>query len=201
MMDETPAPPPDDAGDARPAPGAEPERAEQSATAGIEGLKLGADAQTVALSRVEDNRAAAISLCAQAARRVRIVSRRLDPPVLDVAQICDGLRAAISRQARFEVRILVLDPAGLARAGHALLRLSQDLSSYVDIRVPAETYREYDAFLLLADEVGVLHRPVADRWHAIVSFNDPGRVRSLGREFDRMWETASRDVNLTRMRL
>lgn len=164
-------------------------------------LKLGVDTRTVQLSGLEDNRAATAALCAQATRIVRIASRLLDARVLDTVEVWDGLRGCISRQPRFQVRLLVFDPEGLVRAGHALLRLSQDFSSFVDLRVPAEIYREYDAFLLLVDEAGVLHRPVAERWHGIASFNDSSRVRLLGNEFDKMWETASKDVNLARMRL
>lgn len=175
--------------------------ADPTAPIDFNGLKLGEDARTVQLSGLEDNRAATAALCTQATRVVRIASRLLDARVLNTMEVGDGLRGCISRQSRFQVRILVFDPEGLVRGGHVLLRLSQDFSSFVDIRVPADIYREYDAFLLLVDEAGVLHRPVAERWHGIVSFNDSSRVRLLGNEFDKMWETASKNANLARMRL
>ncbi len=164
-------------------------------------LRLGEDARALQLSGMAEGRVAVRCLLEQATRTVRIASRLLDPALLNTPEVRDAVRGCISQQPRFQAHILVLEPQALARSGHVLLRLAQDYSSFVDLRVPSEVYREYNAFLLLVDECGVLHRPLAEGWHGIVNFNDPGRVRKLGHEFDKMWETASKDINLARMRL
>ena len=164
-------------------------------------LRLGEDAGTLQISSMAEGQVAALRLLEQATRTVRIASRLLDPALLNTPQVWDAVRGCISQQPRFRAHILVLEPQALASSGHALLRLVQDYSSFVELRVPAEVYREYNAFMLLVDECGVMHRPLAEGWHGIVDFNDPGRVRKLGHEFDKMWETAAKDINLARMRL
>jgi len=76
--------------------------------------------------------------------------------------------------------------------------LAQRLSSFIEIRVPAREYDDYNAAFLLVDGTGLIYRTLSDRYEGTVDFNDPRRAQDLGRQFEEMWQTASPDANLRR---
>jgi hypothetical protein len=158
-------------------------------------------AQTVAIDSSEACRMAALSMARQAARSIDITSRQLDPKMYDNAEFCDAVSKLLIGSRRARVRVLVRHTEPVVKYGHRLVSLAQRLSSYIELRVPAREFDDYNAAFLLVDEAGVIYRRHSDTFEGIVNFNDPRKAQELGRQFDEMWQTATPDPNLRRAHL
>lgn len=167
----------------------------------FERFVLKQDAQAVSVDSSEACRVAALSMVRQAARSVIIVSRQLDPQMYDDNAFCGAISQLVVGSSRARVRALLhhVDPA--VKRSHRLVALAQRLSSFVELRVPAREFEEYNAAFLVVDGAGIIHRRLSDRFEANVNFNDPRTAQELGRQFEEMWQTAVSDINLRRTNL
>jgi len=159
------------------------------------------DAQTVAIETGEECRLAALSMVRQAARDIDIVSRQLDPQMYDNREFFEAVNRLIVGSRRARVRVLLRDTNPVIKRGHRLVTLSQRLSSFVELRVPAREFDEYNAAFLIVDGIGFIHRTLSDRFEGTVNFNDPRMARELTRQFEEMWPTALPDSSLRRANL
>ena len=159
------------------------------------------DSQSVVIDTSEACRLAALSMVGQAARGIDIVSRQLDPQMYDNREFCEAVSELVLGSRRARVRVLIRHTDPVVKRGHRLVTLSQRLSSYIEIRVPAREFDEYNAAFLLVDGAGVIYRTLSDTFEGSVNFNDPRRSHELGRQFEAMWQTAVADVNLRRSHL
>jgi hypothetical protein len=156
------------------------------------------DAQTVAVDSSEACRLAALSMVRQAARSIDIVSRQLDAQMYDNQDFCDAVSQLIVGSRRVRLRALLRYPDPVVKHGHRLVTLSQRLSSFIELRVPAREFDEYNAAFLIVDGAGVVYRTLSDTFEGTASFNDPRKAQELTRQFESMWQTATRDINLRR---
>jgi len=164
-------------------------------------LVLGESTERVAVDTSDAVRAATVAMLRQARRRVDIVSRHLDPPVYDDAECVAALREFALRTPRARARILVLDPAPVVSRGHRLLELVRRLTSFLEMRIPAEEHSTYNSAFLVVDGRGVLFRVLSDRYDGVACFNDPAQANELGRAMDEMWEVAGPDPNLRALKI
>ncbi len=167
----------------------------------FERIVLKKDSQTVAIDSSEECRLAALSMVRQAKRGIDIVSRQLDPKMYDNREFSEAVSQLIVGSRRARVRALLRHTDAVAKRGHRLVTLSQRLSSFIELRVPAREFDEYDAAFLIVDEVGVIYRTLSDRFEATVDFNNPHMARELTRQFEEMWQTALPDASLRRTNL
>jgi hypothetical protein len=79
--------------------------------------------------------------------------------------------------------------------------LAQRLPTFIQIRVPAPQFRDFNPAFLVADETGFLHRQFSDRYEGSASFFAPATARELLRVFEPIWETAEPDPNLRALRI
>lgn len=156
------------------------------------------DSQTVAIDTSEACRLAALSMVRQATRGIEIVSRQLDPQMYDNREFSEVVNKLIVGSRRARVRALLRHPDTVVKRGHRLVTLSQRLSSFIELRVPAREFDEYDAAFLIVDGVGVIYRTLSDRFEGTVNFNNPRMARELSRQFEEMWQTALLDSGLRR---
>ena len=162
---------------------------------------LGTTDHAFEVDRAEALREVLLALTTQARRTVDIVSRHLDPTLLDRDDFIDALKAVALGSSRAQIRVLVLDPAPVVSHGHQLVELAQRLSSFIQIRVPAPEHREFNEAWLVADKLGYAHRRFSDRFEAMVNFHDPRLATHLTNRFDELWQRASPDPNLRRLHL
>ena len=162
----------------------------------FERFVLKEDAQTVAIDTSEECRLAALSMARQAARSIEIVSRQLDPQMYDDRDFCEAVSQLIVGSRRARIRALLRHTGPVVKGGHRLMTLSRRLSSFIEMRVPAREFDEYNAAFLIVDGVGVIHRTLSDRFESTVNFNDPRLAQELTRQFEEMWQTAVPDVDL-----
>lgn len=167
----------------------------------FEHFVLKQDSQTVAIDSSEECRLAALSMVRQAARSVDIASRQLDAQLYDNNDFCEAVSQLVVNTRRARVRALLRHTDPVLKHGHRLLTLSQRLTSFIELRVPAREFDEYNAAFLIVDGAGVLYRTLSDTFEGTVNFNNPRRAQELTRLFEDMWQTASPDVNLRRTHL
>ena len=164
----------------------------------FENFVLKQDSQAVVVDTSEACRLAALSMVRQAARSIDMVTRHLDPQVYDNSEFCQAVSQLIVGSQRARVRVLLRHTDPIVKRGHRLVTLSQRLSSYIEMRLPAKEFDEYNAAFLIVDTVGVIYRTHSDRFDGTVNFNDPRGARDLGHQFEEMWQTAAPDANLRR---
>ena len=161
-------------------------------------LTLKEFAETVEIDTSEECRLASLSMARQARRTIEIVSRELDPPVYDNQEFEDALSDLVVGSNRAQVRILVMQPEVVVKHGHRLLQLTQRLTSFMEMRVPAPQYKDYNSAFMIVDDIGAIYRTHADRYEGTVKFNDRVAAMDLKRQFEEMWASAVPDVNLRR---
>ncbi|MGH8582999.1 MAG: hypothetical protein ACREWG_09460 [Gammaproteobacteria bacterium] len=162
---------------------------------------LGETRTLIGLSGSADNRELAIRMAAQCRRGIDIVSRHLDPAVYDEQAFVTAVKAMVLTHTRSRVRILVLNTALLVQRGHRLLELAIQLSSFIELRTPAPEHREFNAAILVADQLGFIYRPLSDRYAGNASFCARKTARGLTQRFDELWQYAVPDPNLRRLQV
>ncbi|MCI0400138.1 MAG: hypothetical protein L0Z68_02385 [Gammaproteobacteria bacterium] len=165
----------------------------------FEDYKLGDTDDTIQIVTSEENREAATTLVQQAQYTLEITSRFLDPAIYDNDEFTEAVQALALRSKRSRIRILVQEPETVVKQGHRLLELAMNLSSFIDIRKPNAQFAGYNEAILIADATGYIHRQLADRFEATLSYNNRPVANELLRQFDEMWETAILDPNLRRL--
>lgn len=163
--------------------------------------RLGASRGELAL---DDSEKLGLTLCAMAAQSrhsLDLVSRHLDPTLLNTAEFAEAVKRLVLGNQRARVRLLVLDPAPLVTHGHRLVELAQNLSSYITLRVPAPVHRQFNEAWLVADGKGYVYRRFSDRWEATADFHAPPQCRQYTQRFDEMWNRAAPDPHLRRLHL
>lgn len=147
----------------------------------------------------EEFQALALAMATQCHRTLDICGRHLDAPALDE----DGFAAAVKTVAlrsRFSrIRLFILQPDALYTRGHSLLRLAQQLPSFIHVRVPGAEHRDFNEAMIIADEVGYIHRALSDRYEGIFHFNDRKFANELLRRFEYLWESGELDPNFRRL--
>lgn len=164
-------------------------------------LVLGETDLEFRVERAEDLRAMMLALAQQGRRTLDLVTRHLDPPLLDREDFVDAVKAIALGSKYAEIRILLLDPGPVVSRGHRLIQLAQRLSSFVQLRVPSPEHKEFNEAWLVVDKRAYAHRRFSDRFEATVNFNDPRLASQLGNRFDEIWQRATPDPNLRRLHL
>lgn len=162
---------------------------------------LGITHGNIALRSIEQNRETALALAQQANRSIQIATRDMDALLYDNEPFIDALTALARRHAKSHIDILVWDSMAAIKQGHRLIHLAQRLSSYVQIRKPADEHAHYTEAFLVADGIGYMTRNLAERYEGSASFNAPLEARNLSQLFSTMWDKSTPDPQLRRLHI
>ena len=143
----------------------------------------------------------ALAIARQCQRTLDLCSRHLDPKLFEHADFIEAVRQLARRSARSRIRLMVLQPEGLHRSGHPLIDLAGSLSSFMEVRVPGIEHKDFNEAILIADEIGYIHRLQSDRFEARASFCAPARVGGLLLRFNELWDKGESDPNFRRLTL
>lgn len=162
---------------------------------------LGETTGTLEIDQRDQVAALSLALAQQARRTLDIVSRHLDPALYDNDAFATAVKDLVlgSRYAR--VRLFIVDSRPLVTQGHRVLELASRLSSFIHLRAPAAQHRNFNEALLIADNLGYVHRQFSDRFEATGSFADRRRALALCDRVDELWERAQPDTNFRRLHL
>lgn len=167
----------------------------------IENLELGTTARQIPIESGENNRIAALALAQQAQRSLRIFTRDLEAAVYNTQDFVEAVTKLATSSQYSIIHILIQDSGNVVKNGHRLVELSYRLSSKIKLRKPCHEYRNYNEAFLVADESGLIHKRLADRYEGVINFNDPPAARSLAKFFDEVWEKSEPDPELRRLHI
>ncbi len=153
------------------------------------------------LTTSAENREMALALARQATLSVDILSRHLDPAVYDQAPFLDAIKQLVLNHRMARVRMLVRDIQPILSDGHRLAALTARLSSFLEIRVPAEQHKDFNQAFMIVDGTGFIHRELADRYEGLAHYANRALASELQRKFEEMWSLATPDANLRQMTL
>src|SRR5574337_1362947 len=148
-----------------------------------------------------DWRQAALQLAVQARRSLALFSRDLEPAIYDTAEFVAGVQQLALRSRYSRIRMVVIDPQLAVSDGHRLIELTRRLSSYMEIRRPAEDHAKLAEAFLISDDIGLMFRPLASRFEGFADTHDPFEARNRLRQFDEIWESAEPEPEFRRLGL
>lgn len=146
-----------------------------------------------------DTRAAGRQIAAAAQRQIVLFHFDLAPEIFDDAEFAAELRRLATQSRRARVRILIWDSTRPVKDGHQVVRLAQQLPTFIEIRKPPRDYGEVADAALVADERAYLYRPLASRYEGQAALDDAPRARELQRRFEEMWQQAEPDPEFRRL--
>ncbi len=167
----------------------------------LENLKLGIDDQRIKLESREDNRCAALALASQARRTIEIFSWDLDPDLYDDPPFIEAIKQLAINHRKAQIRILLQDANKAVKLGHRLPYLAQRVPSKIQILKPCSEYKEYGQSFLIADGIGILRRPLHNRFEGELNFKDPINAKEHQNFFNKAWDSAEPDPYLKRLHI
>lgn len=144
---------------------------------------------------------ASLAMATQCYRNLDIVSRHLDPLIYDNEEFASAVKQLALRNRRARIRLFIIDSRPLISRGHRVVELAQRLTSFIEIRCPARQHRDFNEAILLADNIGYIHRRFSDRFEATMNFSDKRAGKALGERIDDLWERGQPDPNFRRLML
>jgi len=137
----------------------------------------------------EEACAAFLGVVEGARRELAILTRDLDPDLLDQTDVLEAIKRVALGGANVQIRILVQEPGRAANEGHRLIALAQRLSSAFAIRTPIEEVdRQIAGAYVVNDRGGCFERSLASRFEGEGSNHAPARAAQLLSQFDSVWE-------------
>lgn len=168
-------------------------------TIDIEKLNLGESSDLIHADTYEAISAHLIALTQQCQRHLDIFTHTLDRRIYNNEALYEAILKLATRSRYSQIRIIIKDSTDLVRRGSRLMNLSQRISSRMQFRNPPTEYRDYVEEFIVADNIGLIHRPIASRYDAHICFNEPSKARQFNKFFEECWLKSSRDPNLRRL--
>jgi hypothetical protein len=164
-------------------------------------LRLGISDLEIELLTRGETRHATDLMVAQTQNSLEVFSRDLDPFLYDREAFVDAISALCLRNRMARIRFLVQDPLAAIHHCQRLIELGRRLSSSIEFRQPHQDYRHYNEAFLVADQCGLIHRPLADRFEGVVNFYDPIEARRKLDFFTEVWERSEAHPEFRRLNL
>lgn len=160
------------------------------------------DAQAWLATNRDEARAAVLGVLAGARRAVSVLTRDLDPALLDDPDVIEAFKRLALAGGETRIRLLVQEPARAAGEGHRLVALAQRLSSTFAFRTPVEEIdRLVAGAFIVNDRGGCFERGLATRFEGEGSSHAPARAAQLLAQFDAIWERSEPAAALRRLEL
>ncbi|MEM7612166.1 MAG: hypothetical protein AAF270_10825 [Pseudomonadota bacterium] len=142
------------------------------------------------LSSRRDMREAASLICAEAERKVSIMTRDLEPGIYDHPDFVDAVKKLILSRRFARVRVLISDPSRAIKNGNRLVTMGRRLNSFIEFRNVHEDYRERPEAYCIADDKAIAYRLDAGRWDGIADSWTPPVARNYLQSFDEIWSAS-----------
>lgn len=149
----------------------------------------------------EDNQHVAQRMIEQIEFHLDIFSQDFAPAIYDNEACCEAIEDLALRSRHSRIRILLHDPKKVSHHGHLVMYLSRRLDSFIQIRTLAEHHTAIQETFMIADGIGIMHRPYADSLLATVNFKDRPTAKTLLKLFEQLWEEAEPDPNSRYLRI
>ena len=162
---------------------------------------LGETSLTIDIEHRATLAAVSLSMGRQCAQTLTIVSRHLDPTIYDNDPFAEAVKDMVLSNRYARIRLFVVDSRPLISTGHRMLELSSRLASFIEIRAPSRLHKRFNEAILVADNVGYIHRQFSDRFEGTASFSDKRVAKSLAARVEEMWARGVPDTNFRRLHI
>lgn len=156
-------------------------------------FNLGETNAEIPLNSIQDFKNAVMSMTKQANRSILIYSQDLDAPVYSHEQFAKNLFEVIKHYKNAKVQILVRDSKAAVRQGHAIIKVAQRFSTYVEVKNIQSFYNEIKASFMVVDNAGLIFRNNSIKYEGTVNFNSRPRAAKLSEFFTEVWEKSEPD--------
>jgi hypothetical protein len=164
-------------------------------------LRLGISDMEIELLARNDTLHATDLMLEQTQDTVEIFSRELDPALYDRQAFLDAVQQLCLRNRKARIRILVQDPQPPIKRSHRLIELSRRLSSSIEIRQSNPDYHRYNEAFMIADECGLVYRPLADLLEGTANFYNPVEARRKLDFFTEVWDRSEPHTEFRRLHI
>jgi len=166
-----------------------------------EKYRLGENSDTLSLSLREQHAQLSLQMAQQATRSLHIFTYDLDASVFDNQPFIEATKQLAINNPHSKVYILIQEPRNMILYGHRIVELARRISSHIFLhRANDDDRKRLDNFLI-ADQLGLIRRPHADRYEGIADFNNPQDSRLFLKYFEEAWERSQPDPELRRLHL
>lgn len=141
------------------------------------------------------------SVCGQARQRLWLYDRLLEHGLYDRLRLREIVSALARRHRLSDVRLLIHDDKPLVQRRHQLVELMRRLSSKIELRLVNPDYPNQEQPFLLADREALVMRHRFESPAGVARFAEPGHVKRLTEDFQRMWDTATPSLELRELPL
>ncbi|HFD79251.1 MAG TPA: hypothetical protein ENK05_02505 [Gammaproteobacteria bacterium] len=164
-------------------------------------LRLGVSDLEIELSTRAEAQHATDLMAAQTQATLDVFSRDLDAFLYDRRPFLDAVARLCRDNRKARIRFLVQDPSPAVKNGHRFIELARRLSSSIALRQPHPDYRFYNEAFLVADDCGLIHRPLADRFEGTANFYSPVEAGRKLDFFTEVWERSEEQTEFRRLYL
>jgi len=164
-------------------------------------LRLGISDIDIELLTRSDTLHAIDLMLEQTQATLEIFSRDLDPDLYDRQEFLDEITQLCHRNRLARIRVLVQDPGPPVQRSHRLIELGRRLSSSIEIRQSNPDYHRYNEAFMIADECGLVHRPLADLFEGTANFYDPVTARRKLDYFTEVWDRSEPQAEFRRLHI
>ncbi len=164
-------------------------------------MLLGADTQPWLFDNESSMLDLMDSMVGQAGQRLWLYDRILDHDRYDRYRFRELISSLARRHRLSEIRLLIHDDQPLVKRRHQLVELMRRLPSRIELRLVNSDYPHEDQPFIIADREGMIYRHDFTRPSGFAGFADSGRARLLSENFQRMWDTGRRSLELRELPL
>ncbi len=140
------------------------------------------------------------SLSSSALKSIKIFSPDLEHALYNNENLRQTLLSFARGNRYAQIQILAHDTSEAMRQGHQLIRLSQQITSAMQLRITPEEYQNDDLSFLLIDQSVFIFNADSNKHRAFKS-NCKNRAEILLDFFNRVWEQAEQDSKTRRLSL
>jgi len=161
--------------------------------------RQGNNEQDIHLSSLEEIQNAVIEIADQALIKIQIFTPNLEANIYNNEQFSKGILNLARGNRQAQIHILVTDSSQAIKNGHGIIRLAQQLTSSVEIRIPPEEYQNENISFILIDNQGFLLKPDSKVNEAIYSTSCKYRSKKLQEAFTYVWNQSVPDPQIRRL--
>jgi len=162
---------------------------------------LGEDPQVHRFNKHEEYLHHLIPLLQQARHKILILSQDLEKKTLDHPTVLEAISALARRSRSTFVQIIIENPKIPRTESNQLLALCKRLTTAMEIKVLPPILDFPEQVFVLVDDQGVILRHSHQNWQGFCCYYDPGTVKRLTDEFNRLLGQAHESQELHRFSL
>lgn len=163
--------------------------------------KHGNNDEDTHLTDLEGIQKSVLEICSHATRKILILSPDLESSIYNNETFTKTLLDFIRGNRHASVKILIADSSKAVKNGHAVLRLSQQLTTAIEIKKLAEEFHDTTTGFIVVDNSSFLYKPDIRIHEGIYNPNCKFRTEKLSEIFTSIWEQSEQDLQTKRMYL